>query len=86
MYKLLQDGKAFETLTAEGARQELLEAWSTPEQRAYNASTHTCPACNGQGYKVTRVRGQQPVRDKAGCYECLGLGKLRNEAASAARV
>lgn len=54
---------------------KLLELWSTPEQRAYNASTITCECCKGYGYKIHR-RGREVVRDKVGCDRCGGLGKV----------
>lgn len=81
MFRLLgesnSDGffESFETLSAEQARQTLLEAWSTPEQRAYNASTVQCPSCRGWGYRVER-RGREVVRDNCGCWNCGGTGKV----------
>lgn len=67
--------KAFETLTTEQAKQALLEAWSTPEQREYNASTVQCSACKGWGYRIIR-RGRETIRETVGCQACLGLGKI----------
>lgn len=80
MYRVINNGQAFETLTDEGSRQELLESWSTLDQRIFNAMHETCPACNGQGYKVERV-GKQIIRHQGGCYECLGIGVLPKAAA-----
>jgi hypothetical protein len=54
------------------------EAWSTPEQRAYNASTQTCPSCKGWGYQIQR-RGKEVIRDNCGCQTCLGLGKVKRD-------
>ena len=67
--------QAFETLTDEQAKQELLNAWSTPEQQEYNRSTTQCPSCRGWGYKIIR-RGRETIRETVGCQTCLGLGKL----------
>lgn len=66
--------------------QTLLELWSTPEQRSYNASTCTCPECKGWGYKVQR-RGREVIRENVGCDLCLGLGKIpRTEEVSSAEA
>lgn len=67
--------KAFETLTDEQAKQSLLEAWSTPEQREYNENTVQCSGCKGWGYRIIR-RGRETIRETVGCAECLGLGKV----------
>jgi excinuclease UvrABC ATPase subunit len=80
MYKPAPDGSSFETLTDEGSRQELIDSWTTLDQRIFNAMHKPCPACDGQGYKVSR-QGKMVVRDKAGCYECHGLGAVAKEAA-----
>jgi hypothetical protein len=58
--------------------QKLPELWSTPEQRAYNDSTKTCPCCRGWGYKIHR-RGREVIRDNVGCETCGGLGKIPKE-------
>lgn len=65
----------FETLTAEQAKEALLEAWSTPEQREYNRSTVQCRECKGWGYRIIR-KGRETVRESSGCPVCLGLGKV----------
>lgn len=66
---------SFETLTDDQAKQQLLEAWSTPEQQAYNRSTVQCIECKGWGYKIIR-RGKETIRENTGCPKCLGLGKI----------
>jgi DnaJ-class molecular chaperone len=66
---------SFETLAESQAKQALLEAWSTEEQRAYNASTAQCASCKGWGYRIIR-KGRETIREKAGCPDCLGLGKI----------
>jgi hypothetical protein len=54
---------------------KLPELWSTPEQRAYNQSTCTCPQCRGWGYKIQR-RGREVIRENVGCDRCGGTGKI----------
>lgn len=70
----------FETLSDEGSRSALLEAWATPEQRAYNAQHDTCQTCKGRGYEVRRYTDRagrtQTERDNCGCRTCLGTGAV----------
>ena len=67
---------SFETLTDEQARQQLLDAWSTPEQQLYNLMHKTCPTCKGQGYVKHRGKGGQVVRENCGCPQCHGTGAI----------
>ena len=73
---------AFATSSDEQSRQGLLEAWSTPEQRKYNAATVTCSECRGRGYRV-QYKGRQATRENCGCPKCLGLGKVGNKTTDA---
>jgi hypothetical protein len=66
----------FETLSAEQAREALHEAWTTTEQRKYNAEHTTCEACRGRGYKTFRGKNGQLVREAMGCSTCLGVGAV----------
>lgn len=59
---------SFVTSTPEEARQALIESWSTPEQRAFNAAHKECPRCHGRGY----TRKDQRV----GCHVCRGTGSV----------
>jgi hypothetical protein len=80
VYKLHVDAAgavtAFETLTAQGSRLGLMDAWSTPEQRQYNAAHTTCPSCQGQGYHVYK-RSREVIREAVGCDTCLGTAAVR---------
>ena len=52
--------------TEEQSRQALVESWTTPAQRKFNAQHDQCPRCRGRGY--TRKDG------RVGCHICQGLG------------
>lgn len=57
------------------SRRAFLEAFATPEQRAYNASKVTCSDCRGHGYYIYRERGAL-VRENVGCNTCKGIGAV----------
>lgn len=59
---------SFITATPEESKQALVEAWTSPAQRRFNATHKTCPRCNGRGY--TRKDGN------IGCSVCLGTASL----------
>lgn len=66
----------FETLSDEQARESLHEAWTTPEQRRYNAEHTTCETCKGRGYRVYRTKDHRTIRENHGCPTCLGTGAV----------
>src|SRR5689334_7901598 len=67
---------AFEVADDADDKRSLHEAWTTPEQRAYNASRRTCPDCRGRGYLQERDRRGRVYRENCGCQTCLGLGSV----------
>lgn len=68
-------GRMSYTAFAIGTTEDLVRSWATDEQREYNASHRTCPACNGRGYAIQR-HGGRVTPDKGGCSLCLGLGAV----------
>lgn len=66
---------SFEIADDAESKRAFIESFSTPEQRAYNASKRTCGDCRGLGYYVYRNRGQL-VRENVGCDTCGGTGAL----------
>lgn len=63
-----------------GRGEYIKSLFSSPEQRAYNASHKTCKACRGRGYKCWRsARGVE--QENVGCDVCLGTGGVPIEKA-----